>query len=52
MVHVIQDAAASRPVLSLKQVEFNTYSIAGGAHSNNVAEMHKFVFSFQQRISS
>jgi hypothetical protein len=46
MVHVSQDAAASCPMLSLKQVEFNTYSVAGGAHSNNVAEMHKSVFFF------
>jgi hypothetical protein len=47
MVHVSQDVAASRPMLALKQVEFNTNSIAGGAHSNNTAEMHKsVVFSF------
>lgn len=31
------------PDLSLKQVEFNTYSVAGGAHSNKTAELHQYV---------
>ena len=26
----------------IKQVEFNTYSVAGGAHGNRVSEMHKY----------
>jgi Eukaryotic glutathione synthase, ATP binding domain len=43
MVHASLDLASSRPMLALKQVEFNTYSIAGGAHSNSAAEMHKSV---------
>ena len=30
----------SDPV-SLKQVEFNTYSVAGGSHSNLISQMHK-----------
>ena len=29
--------------LSLKQVEFNTYSCAGGIHSNKVSNMHRFL---------
>jgi hypothetical protein len=28
---------------TLKQVEFNSYSIAGGTHANNAANMHQFV---------
>jgi len=53
MVHASLDLVSSRPMLALKQVEFNTYSIAGGAHSNNAAEMHKsVVFSCRQRGSS
>lgn len=28
---------------SLKQVEFNSYSCAGGAHANKVADMHRFL---------
>ncbi|CRG84466.1 hypothetical protein PISL3812_01750 [Talaromyces islandicus] len=31
--------------VTLKQVEFNSYSCAGGAHANKVAEMHKFLVS-------
>lgn len=27
--------------ISLKQVEFNTYSVAGGSHSNLISEMHR-----------
>lgn len=29
--------------VTLKQVEFNSYSCAGGAHANKVAEMHRFL---------
>ncbi|KAI0880523.1 glutathione synthase [Annulohypoxylon maeteangense] len=29
----------------LKQVEFNTYSCAGGAHANTVANMHRYLAS-------
>jgi hypothetical protein len=43
MVHASLDVTSSRPMLALKQIEFNTYSVAGGAHSNNAAEMHKSV---------
>ena len=28
--------------LEIKQVEFNTYSVAGGAHGNRISEMHKY----------
>lgn len=28
--------------LEIKQVEFNTYSVAGGAHGNRVSDMHKY----------
>lgn len=28
--------------LDIKQVEFNTYSAAGGAHGNRISEMHKY----------
>ena len=27
--------------MSLKQVEFNTYSVAGGSHSNLISQMHR-----------
>ena len=27
--------------LAIKQVEFNTYSVAGGAHGNRISEMHQ-----------
>lgn len=27
--------------MSLKQVEFNTYSVAGGSHSNLISQVHK-----------
>lgn len=29
--------------VTLKQVEFNSYSCAGGAHANKVADMHRFL---------
>lgn len=35
------------PELGLKQVEFNTYSVAGGAHSNKTAELHQYVVFIQ-----
>lgn len=28
--------------LDIKQVEFNTYSVAGGAHGNRISDMHKY----------
>ncbi len=28
--------------LAIKQVEFNTYSVAGGAHGNRISDMHKY----------
>jgi len=31
----------SRPSTTLKQVEFNTFSVAGGSHANIVADMHR-----------
>ena len=31
------------PHLGLRQVEINTYSVAGGVHSDRVAEMHRSV---------
>ena len=31
---------------SIKQVEFNTYSAAGGIHSNKVSDMHKYGWAF------
>jgi hypothetical protein len=45
MVHISKDARSSRPTIALKQVEFNTYSIAGGAHADNAGRMHKSVIS-------
>ena len=34
-------APVSTDDMSLKQVEFNTYSVAGGSHSNLISQMHK-----------
>lgn len=34
-------APTSTSDMSLKQVEFNTYSVAGGSHSNLISQMHK-----------
>ena len=34
-------AEIPRP-LAIKQVEFNTYSVAGGAHGNRISDMHKY----------
>lgn len=34
------DDEGARP-LAIKQVEFNTYSVAGGAHGNRISEMHQ-----------
>lgn len=38
------------PKLGLKQVEFNTYSVAGGAHSNRTVEMHQYVGSLSIQL--
>ena len=38
MLHM--ESKNAEPIL--KQVEFNTYSVAGGAHSNKISEMHKY----------
>lgn len=35
------DVHQDSPELSLKQVEFNTYSVAGGTHSNKTADLHQ-----------
>ena len=35
-------AAEIRSSLIMKQVEFNTYSVAGGAHGNRISDMHKY----------
>ena len=34
-------APTSPSDMSLKQVEFNTYSVAGGSHSNLISQMHR-----------
>jgi glutathione synthetase len=39
MIHVDEDGGARQ----LKQVEFNTFSVAGGTHANLVADMHGFL---------
>lgn len=39
------DTLQSFPRSELKQVEFNTYSCAGGAHANIVANMHRYLAS-------
>ena len=36
------DGAEVPRSLAIKQVEFNTYSVAGGAHGNRISEMHKY----------
>lgn len=43
MVQVSRDDSSSRQMLAIKQVEFNTYSIAGGTHANKAAHMHESV---------
>lgn len=43
MVHVTP-CSNSDPQLGLRQVEFNTFSVAGGAHASNAAELHQLVF--------
>ncbi|KAB8069298.1 hypothetical protein BDV29DRAFT_183020 [Aspergillus leporis] len=32
-----------KSVVSMKQVEFNTFSCAGGTHANKVADMHRYL---------
>ncbi|OTA84284.1 hypothetical protein M434DRAFT_83409 [Hypoxylon sp. CO27-5] len=40
----LQDEGSQRLMdLTLKQVEFNTYSCAGGTHANIVANMHRYL---------
>jgi len=44
MIHKSSNGSIGDPLyLQLKQVEFNTYSVAGGAHSDRTAEMHQWV---------
>lgn len=42
MLHATQDGEGKETLLQLKQVEFNTYSVAGGAHANKVSDMHRY----------
>lgn len=34
--------AAGDPQMELRQIEFNTFSAAGGVHAAKVAEMHRW----------
>lgn len=47
MIHVDPTIRDSTDHPELKQVEFNTYSIAGGSHSNKVTEMHQYISSYR-----
>lgn len=40
MLHV-QDMESREQSLTIRQVEFNTFSVAGGAHGNKISDMHK-----------
>lgn len=45
MIHSGSNGSIGDPLdPQLKQVEFNTYSVAGGAHSDKTAEMHQWVW--------
>ena len=48
MVHLTPslDLLAHHPQMALRQIELNTFSVAGGAHSNKAAQMHQSVFCF------
>ena len=43
MLHVEEASGreANDSSLGLRQIEFNTYSVAGGAHANKAADMHR-----------
>ena len=41
--YMLHTPSGSYDDLSLKQVEFNTYSVAGGAHSNKISNMHRYI---------
>ena len=43
--YMLHSPSGSENQLSLKQVEFNTYSVAGGAHSNKISNMHRYYHS-------
>ena len=48
MVHVTPnpDPLALHPHMDLRQIELNTFSVAGGAHSNKAAQMHQSVLCY------
>jgi glutathione synthetase len=43
MLHVSPGDSHQEENIQLKQVEFNTVSCAGGAHANNISDMHRYL---------
>ncbi|KAG8529068.1 uncharacterized protein KY384_005703 [Bacidia gigantensis] len=39
--YMVQDAATPNDRQIIKQVEFNTFSVAGGVHANKISDMHR-----------
>ena len=48
MLHVEESQSNAPLVVSPKQVEFNTFSVAGGAHGNRIADMHRYGTDFRK----
>lgn len=55
MLHVAPEFPQSSSEIQLKQVEFNTFSCAGGVHGNKISDMHRYLHhtgAYQPQSSS